>query len=161
LATDGLPGCERVLDGCELVAAIVDKFSSGLAVAVTVALSCAVCLEEACKCRLALCCFFLCTTFLLLYLGSFEQQVPHFLLACRVSCFLHLTHMTFFAKAGRPAFLFVVGAVACAAGLLFWPVEAIMVGFFTVREFHQLWPTARSSGSRPTGWLPPSPNSTI
>jgi len=44
-----------------------------------------------------------------------------------------------FAKAGRPAFLFVVGAVACAAGLLFWPVEVIMVGFFTVREFHKLW----------------------
>jgi len=43
---------------------------------------------------------------------------------------LHLTHMTF-AKAGCPAFLFVVGAVACAAGLLFWPVEVIMVGFFT------------------------------
>jgi len=38
LATKGLPGCERVLDGCELtvdVAAIIDKFS-GLAVAVTV-----------------------------------------------------------------------------------------------------------------------------
>jgi len=65
-----------------------------------------------------------------------------------------------FAKAGCPAFLFVVGAVACAAGLLFWPVEVIMVGFFTVREFHKLWPTAPSSGSRPTGWLP-SPNSTI
>jgi len=49
------------------------------------------------------------------------------LLACRVSRFLHLTHMTF-AKAGCPAFLFVVGAVACAAGLLFCPVEVIMVG---------------------------------
>jgi len=74
--------------------------------------------------------------------------------------FLHLTHMSF-AKAGHPAFLFVVGAVACAAALLFWPVEVIMVGFFTVREFHKLWPTACSSGSRQTGWLPPSPNSTI
>jgi len=63
-----------------------------------------------------------------------------------------------FAKAGRPAFLFVV---AHAAGLLFLPVEVIMAGFFTVREFHKLWPTARSSGSRPTGWPPPSPNSTI
>jgi len=52
-----------------------------------------------------------------------------------------------------------VGTVACAAMLLFWPVEVIMVGFFTVREFHKLWPTARLSGSRPTGWLPPSPNS--
>jgi len=30
------------------------------------------CLEEACKQRLAHFCFFLCTTFLLLYLGSFE-----------------------------------------------------------------------------------------
>jgi len=30
----------------------------------------------------------------------------------------------------------------CAAGLLFWLVEVIMVGFFTVREFHKLWPTA-------------------
>jgi len=47
-----------------------------------------------------------------------------------------------FAKAGCPAFLFVVGAVAWAAGLLFWPVEVIMVGFFTVREFHKLWPMA-------------------
>jgi len=55
-----------------------------------------------------------------------------------------------FAKAGHPAFLFVVGAVACAAGLLFWPVEVIMGGFFTVREFHTLWPTACLSGSRPT-----------
>jgi len=121
LATQGLPGCERVLDDCELtidVAAIVDKLSSGFAVAVTVALSCTACLEEACKQCLARCCFFLCTTFLLLYLGSFEQHVPHFLLACRVSYFLHLTHMTF-AKPGCPAFLFVVGAVACAAGLLF------------------------------------------
>jgi len=43
-----------------------------------------------------------------------------------------------FAKAGCPAFLFVVGAVLCAAGLLFWPVEVIMVGFFTAREFHKL-----------------------
>jgi len=75
------------------------------------------------------------TTFLLLYLGSFEQQVPHFLLACGVSRFLHWTHITF-AKAGHPAFLFVVGAVVCAAGLLFCPVEVIMMGFFTVREFH-------------------------
>jgi len=64
------------------------------------------------------------------------------LLACGVSRFLHLTHMTF-AKAGCPAFLFVVGAVVCTAGVLFWPVEVIMVGFFTVREFHKLWPTAR------------------
>jgi len=65
-----------------------------------------------------------------------------------------------FAKAGRPAFLFVVGAVECAAGLLFWPVEVIMVGFFTVSEFHKLWPTARPGGSSPTEWQP-SPNSTI
>jgi len=36
------------------------------------------------------------------------------------------------------AFLFVVGAAVCAAGLLFWPVEVIMVGFFTVREFQIL-----------------------
>jgi len=71
MATEGLPGCEHVLDGCELndVTAIADNKFSGLAVAVT-------------------------------------------------------------------------------------------VGFFTVREFHKLWPTACSSGSRPTGWLP-SPNSTI
>jgi len=69
LATEGLPACEHLLAGCELtvdVAAIFDKFSSGLAVAVTVALSCTACLEEACKRRLARCCFFLCTTFLLL-----------------------------------------------------------------------------------------------
>jgi len=32
-----------------------------------------------------------------------------------------------------------MGAVACAAGP-FWPVEVIMVGFFTMREFHKLWP---------------------
>jgi len=41
LTTEGLPGYECVLGGCELtvdVAAIVDKFS-GLAVAVAVALS--------------------------------------------------------------------------------------------------------------------------
>jgi len=56
-----------------------------------------------------------------------------------------------FAKAGHPAFLFVVGAAACAAGLLFWPVEVLMVGFFTVREFHKLWPTARS-----LEWFPPN-----
>jgi len=37
-------------------------------------------------------------------------------------------------KAGCPAFLFVVSCW-CEAALLFWPVEAIMVGFFTVREF--------------------------
>jgi len=93
LATEGFPGCERVLDGCELavdVAAIVDKFS-GLSVAVAVALSCTACLEEACKQCLAHCCFFLCTTFLLLYLGSFERHVPHFLLACGVPPFLHVT----------------------------------------------------------------------
>jgi len=125
MATEGLPGCEHVLDGCELtvdvdVAAIDDKLS-GLPVAVTVALSCTACLEEACKRCLARCCFSLCTTFLLLYLGSFERHVPHFLLACGVSRFLHLTNMTF-AKAGHPAFLFVMGAVACAAGLLFLPV---------------------------------------
>jgi len=102
-----------IFDGCELtvdVAAIADKFS-GLAVAVTVALSCTACLEEACKQHLAHCCFFLCTTFLLLYLGSFEQHVPHFLLACGVSLFLPLPPMTF-AKADCPAFLFVVGAVS-------------------------------------------------
>jgi len=46
---------------------------------------------------------------------------------------LHLIHMTF-AKAGCPDFLFVVGAVACAAGLLFWPVKVIIVGFFTVSK---------------------------
>jgi len=68
-----------------------------------------------------------------LYLGSFEQHIPH-LLACGVSQFLHLAHIT------------------CAAGLLFWPVEVIkVVGFFTMREFHKLWPTARSGDSRPTG----------
>jgi len=135
VAAKDLPACECVLDGCELtidVAAIVDKFS-GLSVSVTVALSCTACVEEACKCCLAHCCSFLCTTLLLLYLGSFEQHIPHFLLACGVSCFLHLTPMTF-AKTGCPAFLFVVRAVARAAGLLFWPVEVIMVGFFTVRE---------------------------
>jgi len=36
-----------------------------------------------------------------------------------------------FAKAAHPAFLFVVGAIACAARLLFCPVEVIMVEFFT------------------------------
>jgi len=51
---------------------------------------------------------------------------------CHSNC-----NMTF-AKAGCPAFLFVVEAVACAAGLLFWPFEVIMVRFFTVREFHKL-----------------------
>jgi len=84
LATEGLPGYECVLDGCELtvdVAAIVDKFS-GLAVAVAVALSCRACLEEACKRNLACCCFFLCTSFLLLYLGPFEQHVPHIVESC-------------------------------------------------------------------------------
>jgi len=42
-----------------------------------------------------------------------------------------------------------VGAVVCAAGLLFWPVEVIMVGFFTVSEFNKLWPTASSIGYLP------------
>jgi len=82
--------------------------------------------------------------------NKFEQQVPYFLLACGVSCFLHSTHMTF-AKAGHPAFLFVERAVPCAAGLLFWPVEAIMVGFFTVRQI--MANDSLGSGSCPTlGW---------
>jgi len=105
------------------------------------ALSCTACLEavseavqeRACKQRLACCCFFLCKTFLLLYLGSFEQHVPHFLLACGVSCFLHLMHMTF-ANAGCPQLSSLLWELLCVQ-LLFWPVEVIMVGFFTVREF--------------------------
>jgi len=45
-----------------------------------------------------------------------------------------------FAQASLPAFLFVVGAVACAAGLLFWPVEVIMVGFLRQKpSFSQGW----------------------
>jgi len=61
-----------------------------------------------------------------------------------------------FVLAGHPAFLFVVGAVACAAGLLFWPVEVIMVGFFTVRvsNYGQLALVVPAQQE-------PSPNSTI
>jgi len=76
----------------------------------------------------------------------FEQHIPHFLLACGVSCFLHLAHMTW-----SPSFP-LVGVVECAAGLL--PVEVIMVGFFTVREFHKLWPMAPL---RKDGYLPQIP----
>jgi len=50
----------------------------------------------------------------------------------------------------HPAFLFVVGAVACATGLLFWPVEVIMVGFFAVSEL-QIMTNASLAGSRQ--WL--------
>jgi len=54
-----------------------------------------------------------------------------------------------FAKAGCPAFLFVVGGVACAAERLFWSVEVIMVGFSIVRKFHKLWPMAQQDGYLP------------
>jgi hypothetical protein len=50
--------------------------------------------------------------------------------------------MTFAKAGGCLSLLFVVEAVVCAAGLLFWPVGVIMVGFFTVREFDKLWPMA-------------------
>jgi len=80
LATEGLPGYEHVLDGCELTVDVA-------AIAVAVALSCTACLEDACKRCLVGCCFFLCITFLLLYLGSFEKHLPHFLVVCRVTLF--------------------------------------------------------------------------